>query len=91
MLQDPSRLETEVLSDIQYQYNEAVLHTDTKLLPTRRSAWSAWNYHVSKNSKRLILTYNMNILQNLGIDTVFCVTLNNASAIDPDKILHKIF
>ncbi len=33
-----------MLGAIRYQPNHAVLHTDTSVLPTRRSAWAAWNY-----------------------------------------------
>jgi predicted NAD/FAD-binding protein len=33
-----------VLSDIRYQPNRAVLHTDRALLPRDEKLWSAWNY-----------------------------------------------
>lgn len=90
MLSDPSTTEKEVLSSIHYQHNEAVLHTDTGLLPKRRDAWASWNYHVPQHNDRVILTYNMNILQNLNSETVYCVTLNNTDTIRSDKILYKI-
>jgi predicted NAD/FAD-binding protein len=38
MLRDPSPREHEILSSIPYQTNEAVLHTDARLLPRRRRA-----------------------------------------------------
>ena len=37
MLADPTPREREVLGAIPYQPNEAVLHTDTRLLPRRRA------------------------------------------------------
>ena len=43
--------EREVLGAIRYQRNDAVLHTDTALLPRRRLAWAAWNYHGSTVSR----------------------------------------
>src|SRR5688572_21808882 len=46
LLEDPSEAERQVLSAIPYQENEAVLHTDTALLPRAQRAWAAWNYHV---------------------------------------------
>ena len=46
MLSDPSAHEVELLGAIPYQRNEAVLHTDSSLLPRRRSARAAWNFHL---------------------------------------------
>jgi len=91
MLNDPTRDEQRILGAIPYQHNEAVLHTDTSVLPRKRIAWAAWNYHILKeNRDRTALTYNMNILQNLQSRHTFCVTLNNSEAIDPKKIIKRI-
>ncbi len=91
LLDEPSPAEQEVLSAIPYQENEAILHTDESLLPERRLAWAAWNYHLLKKQQdRVALTYNMNILQSLQADQTFCVTLNNTQAIDPAKIIKRI-
>ena len=61
MLADPSPTEKEVLGAIRYQVNEAVLHTDTSLLPKRKLAWAAWNYHLlGAQPDRAVLTYHMN-------------------------------
>jgi len=46
LLADPSQQEREVLGAIGYQHNEAVLHTDATLMPRKRRAWAAWNYHL---------------------------------------------
>ena len=40
MLADATTQEREVLGAIGYQRNEAVLHTDTSVLPSRRAAWA---------------------------------------------------
>ena len=91
MLDYATVAETEVLGAIPYQKNEAVLHTDTSLLPRRRLAWAAWNYHVLKQQQdRVALTYNMNILQGIDAPVTFNVTLNNTAAIDADKILKTV-
>jgi predicted NAD/FAD-binding protein len=91
MLADASPLEREVLGAIPYQENEAVLHTDDSVLPRRRLAWAAWNYHLlAREQSRVALTYNMNILQGLEAPCQFCVTLNNTRAIDPHKIIRTI-
>ena len=91
LLADPTAQEREVLGAIGYQRNEAVLHTDTSLMPKRRRAWAAWNYNIPRDAERLdgkvTLTYNMNILQSLDARREYCVTLNNTGAIDPDQVL----
>jgi uncharacterized protein len=91
LLADPSRAEREVLGAIPYQRNEAVLHTDTRLLPKLRRAWAAWNYHVLPEGRGPVaLTYNMNILQRLDAPTPFLVTLNRSEAIDPARVIRRI-
>ena len=94
MLSDASVPEREVLGAIAYQENEAVLHTDTRLLPRRRLAWAGWNYHVqdeaAAGNHRVALTYNMNILQSLDAPEPFLVTLNRTAAIAPEKIIRRI-
>ncbi len=92
LLADASPLEKSILGVIPYQENEAVLHTDTTLLPRTRRAWAAWNYHVIEgtDAARAILTYNMNILQTLKSRHTFCVTLNRTAHIAPRKIIKRI-
>jgi predicted NAD/FAD-binding protein len=91
LLADASPQERAVLGAIPYQRNEAVLHTDTRLLPKKQLAWAAWNYHVLPESRgRVALTYNMNILQSLAAPTPFLVTLNHSAAIDPAKVIARI-
>jgi predicted NAD/FAD-binding protein len=91
LLADASAQEREVLGAIPYQENEAVLHTDTRLLPRRKLAWAAWNYHVLPQAREHVaLTYNMNILQGLNAPTPLLVTLNHSAAIDPARIIKRI-
>ncbi|QBK05071.1 FAD-dependent oxidoreductase [Hylemonella gracilis] len=91
LLADPSAAEREVLGAIRYQPNEAVLHTDMRLLPRARRAWAAWNYHVlPQDTGRVALTYNMNILQSLDTPSPVLVTLNHGDAIDPAKVIKRI-
>ena len=91
LLRDPSEREREVLGAIPYQRNEAVLHTDSTLLPRRRGARAAWNFHLLREPKPLsTVTYYMNQLQRLRADRDFCVTLNRTEAIDPAKIIRTI-
>lgn len=91
MLEQATNAESSVLGAITYQKNEAILHTDTSLLPKRKLAWAAWNYHILKQQRdRVALTYNMNILQCIDAPETFNVTLNNSDAINPDKIIKRI-
>jgi predicted NAD/FAD-binding protein len=90
MLADPSEAEREILGAIPYQRNEAVLHTDTSLLPRRRTAWASWNFHLTEPaSERTTVTYWMNNLQGLRADREFLLTLNHIEAIDPAKVLRR--
>lgn len=81
--------EREILGAIPYRDNEVVLHSDETLLPKRKLAWAAWNYHLLNDGedKQVAVTYDMNILQHLPVKQTICVTLNLTEAIDPGKIL----
>ena len=91
LLDDPSGAEENILGSIPYQENQAVLHCDETLLPSKKAAWASWNYHIPKEDLgRVAVTYDMNILQRIGAPRELCVSLNLARAIDPDKIFRKI-
>jgi predicted NAD/FAD-binding protein len=90
LLADPTPAEQAILGEITYQRNEAVLHTDSDVLPHSPDAWSAWNYRIPRESGPVAVTYNMNLLQGLRSRRPFCVTLNGANAIDPARVLHHI-
>ncbi len=91
LLDSPTAIERDVLGAIRYQDNEAVLHTDATVLPKRRRAWAAWNYHIPEDPHRQVaVTYNMNMLQGLDCDQQYCVTLNNDRQIDPAKVIRRI-
>lgn len=87
MLADPSEAEKEILSAIPYEYNQVVLHSDIRLLPQSRRAWASWNYLLPKGeSHSATLTYNMNILQHIHSETIFCVSVNPGDEIAREKI-----
>ncbi len=91
LLGDATDREHEILGAIPYQANEAVLHTDVRLLPRRRRAWASWNYHLlERPSERTTVTYHMNRLQSLRAEQEFCVTLNRTGEIDPDKVIRTV-
>jgi predicted NAD/FAD-binding protein len=91
MLVDASAREHELLGAFPYQGNEAVLHTDRRLLPRRRAAWSSWNFHLlGEPIGRTTLTYHMNRLQRLRSRDELCVTLNRTAAVEPERIIATI-
>ncbi|MAE21471.1 MAG: FAD-dependent oxidoreductase [Pseudomonas sp.] len=91
MLGDATDSEKDILGAIPYKMNDVVLHTDEKILPKRRLAWAAWNYHLgSGDQDSVAVTYYMNRLQNFDEAPVdFCVTLNNTPAIRKEKIIRQ--
>ncbi len=88
LLADPTPSERAILGALPYQENDVVLHTDASLMPRRRLAWAAWNYHLPRHAReRVAVTYNMNILQSLTADEEYLVSLNCRDRIDPATIL----
>jgi predicted NAD/FAD-binding protein len=91
LLDDATDHEHAVLGAILYQANEAVLHTDVRMLPRRRRAWASWNYHLlDEPCDQTRVTYHMNRLQSLNAERDFCVTLNRAQEIDPAHVIRRI-
>jgi predicted NAD/FAD-binding protein len=90
LLGDPTPVEREILCHFQTSRNEAVLHTDSSLLPQRKWARASWNYHVGAGDREVAVTYHLNRLQGLRSKCDFCLTLNHATAIAPEKILKRL-
>lgn len=88
---DATSVETNILGAIPYQQNTVYLHTDASLMPKRKLAWAAWNYHLSETpSSKVAVTYNMNILQNIDCPQPILVTLNHTENIDPAKVIKRL-
>lgn len=84
LLDDPSVDEKEVLGAWTYAANDRWLHTDTTVMPRRRSAWASWNYLIddcTTDGSVPSLTYYANRLQSLRSDTDYLVTLNPTRAV----------
>lgn len=83
--------ERNLLSAFPYEKNIAVLHTDKSVLPRSPRAWASWNYHIpAEPQQAATVTYNMNRLQSLATNDVYCVTLNEEQRIDPRKVIRTI-
>jgi predicted NAD/FAD-binding protein len=91
MLADADADERAILEAAPYQRNIATLHTDPSPLPSRRRAWAAWNYlRPEREDQNIRVTYLMNLLQRLPVETPVCVTLNDPGTIDPETIIREI-
>ncbi len=96
LLGDASAQERSVLGAISYQANQAVLHTDTSVLPKRPLAWAAWNYERSAHpdsshqAQRVCLHYLINKLQPLPFQQPVVVSLNPLQEINPRHV-HGVF
>ncbi|MFA9460994.1 NAD(P)/FAD-dependent oxidoreductase [Thiohalorhabdus methylotrophus] len=91
LLDRPTAVEAELLGAFPYTVNDAVLHTDTSVLPRRRRTWAAWNVHRrTVRDEEVAITYNMNILQRLPSRSVYCVTLNDVDGIDPGRVIRRM-
>ncbi len=91
MVEDAEQEERDVLSYFPYQTNEAVLHTDTNLLPERKATWASWNYRIPRTANgHVTVTYNMNRLQNIDSECTYCVSLNQTGQIAPERVMSRI-
>ena len=88
ILKDSSEEEKRILSKFKYVSNVAILHTDERLMPKRKLAWSSWNSISNKN--KTCVTYWLNNLQNLNCNDNFFLTLNSIYEINKENIIKKI-
>jgi predicted NAD/FAD-binding protein len=91
IIEDPSDNEKKILSNFSYKENFAFIHTDEKVMPKNKNAWSSWNSLMDKdNVEKNSITYWLNLLQNLKCEENIFLTLNPYFEIDKSKILKKV-
>lgn len=91
LLDAPTAEERAVLGAIAYQDNDTVLHTDARLLPSRRKAWAAWNAYVpATRGAACTVSYCMNLLQSIDATQPLVVSLNRTLDIAADRILARM-
>ena len=88
LLENPTENEKRILDKFKYVSNNAILHTDEKLMPEKKVAWSSWNS--ISNKEKTCVTYWLNNLQNLKCDNNYFLTLNPVYEIPVKKIIKKI-
>jgi predicted NAD/FAD-binding protein len=92
LLADPNPAESSLLGAFDYTDNQAVLHSDTSLMPRREAVWASWNYigESSDTGERpLCVTYWMNKLQSLDNTHPIFVTLNPTRDVARDKFIRS--
>ncbi|MFM1897387.1 MAG: hypothetical protein RLZZ385_2461 [Pseudomonadota bacterium] len=91
LLDKPSDAEYKILSALQYQDNTVTLHSDSRLMPTRKKAWASWNFLAGQPDEERLprVTYSMNILQGINSVKPLLVSLNADDLIAKDKILQQ--
>lgn len=88
LIENPTKNEKDILSDMRYQPNRMVLHSDVSFMPKRKAAWTSWVYiseEAKDKSPNMCLSYWMNNLQPIKTNTPVIVTLNPSR--EPDKKL----
>lgn len=89
LLTDPTADETRLLREFNYQPNVATVHTDTRVMPRRRLAWSSWNYEINEGISTAT-HYWMNSLQGVSDREDYFVSINRPDAIDPARVIRRI-
>jgi len=87
IIKNLTKNQEKLLDMVNYKTNNIVIHSDEKIMPNKLKNWSSWNYRYQ--SKNLILTYWMNLLQNLKLKKNIFVTLNY-DKINKEKIIKKL-
>jgi predicted NAD/FAD-binding protein len=94
LLETPTAAEQSVLGAFAYTPNEAVLHTDSRLLPVRPAVRASWNYSMNcaggAGPDRTRVSYYMNRLQGLPMGPGhpdYVVTLGGRQDVDPAKVI----
>ena len=93
MLAHKTALEVNLLKKFKTSQNRTLLHSDKSLMPKLGKAWSSWNFISSGQAldiNRLSsVTYWMNRLQGIDVDTPLFVSLNPLSEPDPKTVYEE--
>ena len=93
LLAAPTSTEADVLGAFAYSANPTVLHTDTRLLPTLPRARASWNYRLAgcdADAGSVLVSYDMNRLQNLAAPDTYVVTLNPGDHVGESAVLARM-
>jgi len=88
LLEQPTKLESEILTAFPYQPNKAVLHTDEQFMPKSRRCWASWNYRTDRGNHSTI--YWMNRLQGAQAPKNFFVSINPSTPIAEKHLIKEL-
>ena len=90
ILADADPAERAALASFGYTRNEVVLHTDERLMPRRRAAWSSWNVEqvaCGTPGAPLTMTYHMDRLQRLEGSPGMFVSINPGDRVRDERVI----
>jgi predicted NAD/FAD-binding protein len=90
LLAAPTAAEQRALSAFGYSRNDTLLHTDDRILPVSPRARASWNYLMptcTTSSGDVVVSYDMNRLQQLPTATPHIVTLNATERIETASVI----
>ena len=88
LIENPTEQEKKILGKFNYVSNKAILHSDERLMPKKKQAWSSWNSISDKGNT--CVTYWLNKLQNLDSDKNYFLTLNPIYKIHNYNVIKKV-
>tara|TARA_B100000886_G_scaffold340501_1_gene310561 strand:- start:7894 stop:9225 length:1332 start_codon:yes stop_codon:yes gene_type:complete len=89
LINNPDSKETDLLQAWNYTHNTALLHSDYRLMPKNRRAWSSWNFIQREENNiqsPLCVTYWMNSLQHIQSSSPLFLTLNPPTTLKLENV-----
>ena len=91
LLAAPTADQRHVLGAIGYQTKNAVVHTDTALLPRAPRARASWNYQIRDDGGEIAVTYDLTRLMRLPVrDHRILVTMGRTDLVSPDTVIEEM-
>jgi predicted NAD/FAD-binding protein len=88
MLAEPSEQQQSILKHFKYQKNQAIVHTDSSVMPNLKTNWSSWNFIMKEKSAYTV--YYMNRLQDVSKNADIFININGDRFVDEKKIIKEI-